>query len=50
MGELCFTSTLLEIFVARLDEGTLEINHKSVHRYMAGKAEKYIFLTVFKNV
>lgn len=31
LGELCFMSTLVELFVARLDEGTLEIKHKSLN-------------------
>lgn len=31
LGELCFMSTLLEVFVAGLDEGTLEFQHKSMN-------------------
>lgn len=29
--EFCFMSTLLEVFVARLDDGTLEIKHKAMN-------------------
>jgi len=31
LGELWFTSTLWEVFKARLDERTLEIKHKSMN-------------------
>lgn len=30
LSELCFILALLEVFVARLDEGTLEIKHKAM--------------------